>query len=836
MKLPVRMTLRPLAVAIALLSGPLYAQDADEVEFNTSFMSPGSQKKIDITRYERNQAVPGVYRAEVRINGATHGVQDVTVQEAIPPQRVGAICLTARTMTQLDLDMDKLSDSAREILRGSDADNCLAIADIIPQAKVTLDTGEQQLDLEIPSVYLVRNPRGYVNPAVWDKGITAGLFSYTTNYYRTESRGRSTDNIYAGLSGGFNIGGWFFRHNGSWSWQDAIGSDYQNLNTYIQRDIPQIQGRLTLGDASTNGEMFDTVSFRGAQLANEEQMLPNSQRGYAPLIRGNASTNARVQVRQQGRLLYETTVPPGPFEINDLYPTGYGGDLEVIVTEADGSVQRQTVPYASTSNLLRPGTNHYSATLGKLRKGWVNNEPWLGEFTFRRGLSNMFTSYAGLQGNEDYQAGQVGVAVGTPIGAFSLDITHAKASLEKAVKGHGRDMSGQSYQLKYSQYIQQTGSNISVAAYRFSTDGYLDYMTAMQLREAQNEGGNDISIRRAKSRLGVTANQSLPQGWGNFYISAYQQNYWNSDESDRQYQVGYTNRLGRVSYSLSASRTRNGIGDFENRYMLNLSIPLGDVTPFSQMSVNLNHDPGGVLREQVSVSGSALEGKPLSYNLSASNSNKGGSTSGTANVTMRTPYTTLQAFGGAGKNYHSYSVGMSGAAVVHSGGVTLSPYSGDTLALLEAKGAEGAAVSGYPGIRVDSRGYALVPYLNAYQMNEISIDPKGISDNVELDHTSQKVAPYNGAVVKLKFGTTQGRPVMIHLQGNDSVPFGADVLDGQNNVVGVVGQGKRIFARLGDSAGELMLRWGAAADENCTLSYKLPPENGNITTITATCR
>ena len=52
---------RPVACAIALFCAPLYAGEA--VEFETVFMSRGSQQKLDLSRYEQNQAAPGVYRA-----------------------------------------------------------------------------------------------------------------------------------------------------------------------------------------------------------------------------------------------------------------------------------------------------------------------------------------------------------------------------------------------------------------------------------------------------------------------------------------------------------------------------------------------------------------------------------------------------------------------------------------------------------------------------------------------------------------------------------------------------------------------------------------------------
>jgi len=699
------------------------------------------------------------------------------------------------------------------------------------------DTGNQTLDLEIPTLYLVRNPRGYVNPALWNKGVTAGLLTYNANYYHQQNRGTENDSAYTGITTGFNLGNWYFRHNGNWSWQDDVGSHYQALNTYVQRDIPAIKGRLSIGDRNTRGELFDTLSFRGAQLANEEQMLPDSQRGYAPIVRGTARTSAKVQVFQQGRLLYETTVSPGPFEINDLYPTGYGGDLQLVIKEADGSEQQQVIPYAASSNLLRSGTNHYSVTLGKLRKDQVESEPAFGELTWRRGLNNFFTGYAGLQGNEDYQAGVLGLALGTSVGTFSLDATQSQTQLDKPLASYGKRMSGQSYQLKYSQFILSTGSNFNVAAYRYSTEEYLDFMTAMQIRDAQKYGNDTWDIRRPKSRLSVSASQNLPEGWGNFYLNAWQQDYWDNNlGTDRQYQFGYNNSLGRVSYGLSVSRNRNGDGDYENHYQLTLSIPLGSTTPFSQMSMNLNHDPGGVVREQLGVSGTALEDNSLSYGLSASNTNNGGSTSGSLNTSLRSSLAMLQAQAGAGKHYSNYSLGISGGAVAHSGGVTLTPYTADTMALVEAKGAQGAKVSGYPGVTVDRFGYAIVPYLNAYQSNLVEIDPKGIPENVELENTSQKIAPYSGAVVKLRFDTVQGQAAMIRLTNAQAVPFGADVLDAEKNIVGVVGQGQRIFARLAHASGQLRVRWGTEKEDSCAINYSLPASStSEIVNINAEC-
>lgn len=46
---------------------------------------------------------------------------------------------------------------------------------------------------------------------------------------------------------------------------------------YGRRDIIPLRSRLTLGDGYTQGDIFDGINFRGAQLASDDNMLPDSQ-------------------------------------------------------------------------------------------------------------------------------------------------------------------------------------------------------------------------------------------------------------------------------------------------------------------------------------------------------------------------------------------------------------------------------------------------------------------------------------------------------------------------------------------------------------------------------
>lgn len=801
---------------------------AEDLEFDTSFLNVDDQTLVDLSRFARgSSALPGVYKTAVYINDRPISNTNIEFKERADKSVYP--CLTQDLIKHIPLNYKKLPS---DFLHPQDnGELCLDLKQRLPEAQVNYDSNEQRLDIIIPQVYMLNTAQGTVNPELWDSGVPALLLGYNVNGYTSESHGNTFNSVFSGVNAGLNVGAWYLRHNGSYSQIDNEPSQYSNINTYLQRDIPALKARALMGQSNTTGQLFDTLPFTGVQLATDERMLPESLRGYAPDIRGIARTNARVTVRQGGQVLYETTVTPGEFLLNDLYPTGYGGDLDVTVRESDGTEQNFSVPYASVAQLLRPGTSRYTLTAGDVRSDNLREKPALYQATYQLGLTNSITGYGGLQASDDYYALQLGTAVGTPIGAWAFDITQARTHLGSGVNADGQRLSasslkGQSYQMSYSKLIRETNSNLSLAAYRFSTDGYMDFMTAMQTRDAVAQGYSPDSVGRAKNRLTLTAGQGLPENWGQLYISSSLQNYWNKDGSEKQYQVGYNNRYKSLSYGLNINRSFSSLGTAQTNYLLSFSLPLGrnDRMHIPQLRMDLSHDSSGRYGQQLTVSGTEGKENQFSYGVTAMNANQGMGSSGSLSGNYRSPATALSGTYSAGKGYQSASAGMNGTVIGHAGGVTFTPYSSDTFALVEAKGAEGASVSSYPGVSIDSRGYALVPYLNPYQMNDISIDPKGTSMDVELDNTSQKVAPYSGAVVKVKYNTKQGTPILVNATYLDEpVPFGADIFDSKGKSVGTVGQGGQLYARVDEDKGQLRVKWGEGREMQCAVSYWLMP-------------
>lgn len=863
-----------VAIAVALCPGVLRAADrdastavtADYADFDPSLLSGAGRNTTDLSRFEHgNPVLPGLYSTDVYLNDAWKGRANVRFAAPAPNASAHA-CVDERLLGQLGLWPDRAEPAL--LARLQDPAACVAAGDVIPGASASFNLADLRLDISIPQASLNLMPRGYVNPRYWDEGIPAALLNYNLNSYRTRSGGRTQTSTYLGLNAGLNLGGWHLRQDSTATWQSASGSEpsrhrWQTIDAYAEHDLPALRARVTLGDSYTDGSVFDSFGLRGAQLRTDDRMLPQSMRGYAPVVRGVAQTNAKVAVIQNGVQIYQTTVAPGPFTIKDLYPTGYGGDLVVTVTEADGRVRTFAVPYASVSQLLRPGVTRFDLAAGRLRNLSLAQTPTVFQGTVQRGFSNLLTGYAGAAGFDGYAALLVGGAVNTRLGAFAVDVTGARTRIPDA-----GSHAGTSVRLSYSKLVPQTQTVLSVAAYRYSTGGFLGLTDAALARDLARRGLDPFGfttreratlvdgvpapslltpaqraalagdafdagqtqttgLARQRSSFTLTLTQRLGAGEGSLYATGSVRDYWNRAGADTQFQVGYNNRYRRLSYNLSATRVRNGSLRDDTEVMLSVSLPLGEDVQAPTLTLNGSHSRELGNQAQAMLNGSAGEDGRFTYGGSVTRTD-GNGTAGTVNTGYRGAYGGVDASYGQGRGYSQASLSASGAVVAHAGGVTFGPLMGDTVGLVHAPGAAGAKVSSASGVRIDRHGYALLPYLMPYATNTVQLDPKGLPLDVQLKATSAQVAPHAGAVALVTFQTDRGRTVILKARRPDgrSLPFGAEVFDGQGASLGVVGQGGKVLARGVQDQGELTARWQdeTGRPQACSFHYALPKD------------
>ncbi|POT56577.1 fimbrial protein [Citrobacter amalonaticus] len=833
-----------------------------ELYFNPRFLADDPAAVADLSGFEKGHELPpGTYRVDIYLNDGYMTTRDVTFNASENGHGL-APCLTRGQLAGMGLNT--ASVSGMNVLA---ADACVPLTQMIKDATTRLDVGQQRLYMTIPQAFMGSQARGYIPPELWDNGITAGLLNYNfTGNTVQNTIGGSSHYAYLNLQSGLNLGAWRLRDNTTWSYSsggNASGNDniWQHVNTWLERDITPLRSRLTLGDSYTNGDIFDGINFRGVQLATDDNMLPDSQKGFAPVIHGIARGTAQVSVKQNGYEIYHSTVPPGPFTINDLYAAGNGGDLQVTIKEADGSSQIFSVPYSSVPVLQREGHTRYALTAGEYRSG--NNqqeEPTFFQSTILHGLPAGWTLYGGTQLADRYHAFNAGVGKNMgELGALSVDVTQANATLPDDSKHQG-----QSVRFLYNKSLSELGTNIQLVGYRYSTRGYFSFADTTYSRmsgyNVETQDGiiqvqpkftdyyNLTYNKRGKVQLSIT--QQLGRT-ATFYLSGSRQTYWGTDSADEQLQAGLNTAIDDINWTLSYSLTKNAWQNGRDQMLaVNVNIPFShwqrsdskSVWRHASASYSMSNDLNGRMTNLAGLYGTLLEDNNLSYSVQTGYAGGGeGSSSGTG-------YTALNYRGGYGNANVGYSrsdgikqlyYGMSGGVLAHANGVTLSQPLNDTVVLIKAPGAEGTKVENQTGVRTDWRGYAVLPYATEYRENRIALDTNTLADNVDLDEAVATVVPTHGAIVRAEFKAHVGIKLLLTLTHNGKpVPFGAIVTSDSNQSGSIVADNGQVYLSGMPLAGKVRVKWGEGADTRCVAEYRLPTESQQqlLSQLSAVCR
>ncbi|EOM2392440.1 fimbria/pilus outer membrane usher protein, partial [Escherichia coli] len=155
---------------------------------------------------------------------------------------------------------------------------------------------------------------------------------------------------------------------------DDMKGTWQSNTLYLEHGWSQILSTVQIGENYTSSLIFDSLRFSGIRLFRDMQMLPDSMQSFTPLVQGVAQSNALITVSQNGYIIYQKEVPPGPFTIADLQLSGSGSDLDVSIKEADGSVRSFLVPYSSVPNMLQPGISNFDFIAGRSKIYGVKNQ------------------------------------------------------------------------------------------------------------------------------------------------------------------------------------------------------------------------------------------------------------------------------------------------------------------------------------------------------------------------------------------------------------------------------------------------------------------------------
>ncbi|HEY2451250.1 MAG TPA: fimbrial outer membrane usher protein [Scandinavium sp.] len=822
-----------LAVLIGLMTAN--AAWGEEYYFDPALFQ-GSAYGQSLGQFNQQHIAAGSYLVDIWVNNerVKTGVKITFTAPANGGEPEPCLPASLMKAVQLKAMADNVADDA-----------CRSLTAWASGASWQFESSTLRLQLTIPMAALSRQPRGFISPSEWDSGALALFLRHNTSYTLTEN----TDSHYryqylwSGINAGTNIGLWQVRHQGNLRYVDSSQSGsayrYNAVRTWVQRPVESLNSVMTLGDSYTDSSLFGSISFNGVKLATDERMWPQGKRGYAPEVRGVAASSAHVVIKQLGKVIYETHVPPGAFVIDDLYNTRNQGDLTVDVIEASGKISSFTVPYSAVPDSIRPGNWHYSLALGRVRQYYsVNNDFFEG--TLQRGVNNNVTVNLGSRVAEDYQAWLAGGVWATGFGAFGMNATWSNARVQNDERQQGWRA-----ELSYSKTFT-SGANLVLAAYRYSTRGFRELQDVLGVRREQATGSDYYSdTLQQRNRLSATVSQPLGD-YGTLNLSASSADYYGNQSRITQLQLGYSNQWNRISYGVNVARQRthwdntrfySSVDDpqdsssrqkySETTISLNVSVPFDWGN--SRSSIAMNYNQSSQSRSStLSMSGSAGENNDFSWSTYGGyeryrNGTSGSSSTFGGSVQENTRIGAVRASYDQGENYRQSALGASGTLVLHSGGLTAGPYTSETFALIHAEGAQGAVVQNGQGAVIDGFGYAIMPSLSPYRSNNVSLDSRTMNNEAELTGGSQRVVPYAGAITRVNFATLKGKAVLINLKAADGrvPPMGADVLDAEGTVIGMVGQGGQIYARIASASGSLQVRWGNAANQACHVRYQL---------------
>lgn len=833
-RLCIMLILFPLGLNIGIARAEQY--------FDPAFLSDGNGAVIisDLSRFGQNNfQLPGTYRVDIFVNNEYMSTRDLSFYEITTSEngKKLAPCLDLATLEQYGVQSVLYPQLA------SSQATCIPFMDIIEGASYQFDFSKQKLSISLPQAALNNKAKGYIPPEQWDKGINAMFLNYNLSGNNSSTNDSS---YFLGLNTGLNLGLWQLRHSSALNHNSGLENDktkFNNISTYVQRPLIGLKSQLVLGDGNSGNDVFDSVSFRGARIYSSDEMIPDSQQGYAPTIRGVAKTNARIVVMQNGYMVYQTYVSPGPFVLDDLHSTSSSGDYQVKIEETDGSVQQYVVPYSTLPILQREGRTKYDVVVGEYRSGnKAKSNPNFTQLTAVHGLKNGLTVYAGTQLSRHYQSGVLGIGSNLgDWGAFSVDVSHANSEL-----ADGSSHSGQSYRFLYAKSMLNSGTTFRLLGYRYSTRGFytLDEVaynnmqgqdSAIYTDGTQNQiplATNYYNLHNAK-RGNFQANISHNfKEYGTFYLSAHQQDYWGTPEKDRWIQAGYSTSFKGVNYTLSYSRNQSrGLNKDDYLLSFNMSFPLSNLlrksAPTNRVmerayaSVSTVHNAHGSDSYMASVSGTLLEDNNLNYQFSQSYAHDQGN-AGSLSVAYRGTYGNA----GIGLNYDkkqtqlNYSV--SGGMLLHSDGITFGQNIYDTTVLIKAPGAKGVSLENNPGVKTDWRGYTFLPYATNYRQNRIALNPETYSDNLEIKNNVQYAIPMKGAVVRTTFKPMVGVRALVKFNYQDKkIPFGSTVTELETKNTSMTNEEGQAYITGLPLQGTLKVQWGADAIEQCSSKYDL---------------
>ncbi|PSH11513.1 hypothetical protein B7R74_21390 [Yersinia pseudotuberculosis] len=690
------------------------------------------------------------------------------------------------------LCMDKALLMALKLRNTESGGSCENMEARWPGMAVKLFPGQFRVEMTLPQEAFDPEMEG----SEYQQGGRALLLNYNIFGQRVESNNSNFNLVQGQFEPGINFKNWVLRNRGSYSYNQGM-SQYYNQETYVLRAVESLKSVVQLGEFGLVGNTFSGLPVTGVQLYSDNAQLNDTQ--LIVPIEGIANTNATIEIRQRGRVIYRTVVAPGPFSLSNISNFSSGVNTDVSIIEEDGTQQNFTVTSALDTNAEQQSST-YQLAVGRYRDVFIGEErqsPVLlsGEMSFNPAVAFYMTS-AGLL-SSGYQN----------IRVQNLYSGWDQAWLSTAASYANTKDTGQGYQFSVQNQMAINGNLGASWSSVYSSANYWSPDDAL----SSSNNLNNLMFGKLKNATSVAVSWAHPR-WGVFsYVVSNSMYYQVTDRTSHVFSI--SEQFGRVTTTLSFQSSSQG----QNSLYVGINMPLGN----GSLS-------GRVLRNNGNVAlGSTYQGRwgdNKDYSVGITGDDRQRRINGSMNI--RTAYSQLTSgvSQATDKSRSVYLSSRGSVAYANNTFATSSSSVGDTFAVVNIPNQPGLRVSSpSSGIAItDYAGTALLPLVRPYTASKAHINTQTLPLNIRLNSTSTDLMMTRGTVATHNFETTETRQLLLTIRGSDGemLPIGANVLDEKGNFLGtIIGDGNFM---LENKAIGMTLRVKANNRDECRVNYREP--------------
>jgi outer membrane usher protein len=511
------------------------------------------------------------------------------------------------------------------------------------------------------------------------------------------------------------------------------------------------------GDVISGGLTWTrSIRLGGLQMQRNFALRPDLVTTPMPGLSGSAAVPSTLDVYLNNIRVFSRDLPAGPFEVKNLPIVSGPGTQRIVVRDSLGRETVSDQAFYASPKLLRAGFYDFSVEAGfprldfGVRSNEYEREP-VASASLRRGITDWLTVEGHVEGGERLWNGGAGVVF--PVGPIGVASVAAATS----------SLAGDNGTQVAASFEAGLGSIIFYVRAQRTFGRYLDIAATALQPLVPSTARQPVSAATAAQPLSVSSWQrplsylpprelaqfalSFPLGFDPARLTLSYTHL--RDDLGGRYQVvgaSYSRPIDR-DVSLFATAYTNVVGSRGYGIFAGITRSFGDgITATAGGASSAIGTSGGV---------DVVKSQPIEIGSSGwrLREREGGPPERAAVASYRAPFARLQAgveqFGDVAR----VSGEAEGAVVLTAGNVFLTNRIDDAFAVVDA-GAPGVDVlyENRPVGKTDARGQLLVPYLNAYQRNRLSIDPRSLPVDADVARTREWVVPADRSGAVVKFG------------------------------------------------------------------------------------